>query len=145
MRFNGVEFYYGTIILISQKEIVSLPENEWVDFVTKTSASISKSKAEAAEKEQARIEAEKKAAEELAAQREREKMEREQREAEQRRQADEAKKAEELLKAGDKANWEALLEAISKITVPPFKSGQYRKVASIVTEKLKEIQNLKPY
>ena len=145
MYFGGDNFYYTNAVLISNEDVISLPENEWVDLITKTTSNITKIKSEAAEKEHARIDAEKKAAEELAAKNEREKIEREQREAEQRRQQEEAKKAEDLLKSGDKANWEALLEHISAITVPPFKSGQYRKVASIVTEKLKEIQNLKPY
>ncbi|CAK9250149.1 unnamed protein product [Sphagnum jensenii] len=122
MRFNGVEFYYGTTITISQKEAIALPENEWVDFITATTASISKIKAEEAERRQAKIDAEKKEAEELAATREREKIEREQREAEQRRQQEEAKKAEDLLKAGDKANWDALLGHIAAITVPPSKA-----------------------
>ena len=98
-----------------------------------------------AKKELERIASEKEAAEKLAAEKERARIEEENKQAAIKIQQEAARKAEELARAGDKANLEALLEHISAITVPPFKSGQYRKVASIITEKLKEIQNLKPY
>lgn len=144
MKFNGSEFYYSGIV-IPQANIIAMSETDWTDYVVATTGQIKELKQAAAQREQERIDSERKAAEELAATRERERIAEEQRLAEIKRQQEEARKAEELAKAGDKANWESFIAAVSSILKPTFKSGQYRKIAAIANEKLDEIKSLKPY
>lgn len=62
------------------------------------------------------------------------------------RKQEEERKAEELAQAGDKEKWNAILSSISSVeaTIASFsmRSGQYRKKAAILREKLEEIKAL---
>jgi hypothetical protein len=52
------------------------------------------------------------------------------------------KQAEELAKAGDKANWDHFVSLVSSIKIPIMKSGKFRNLAGMATEKLQEIITL---
>lgn len=52
------------------------------------------------------------------------------------------KQAEELAKAGDKANWDHFVSLVSSLKVPTMKSGKFRNIAGMATEKLQEIITL---
>lgn len=56
----------------------------------------------------------------------------------------ELKKAEELAKAGDKAQWENYISKLQAIAIPIAKSGKYRTMVYIAKEKTDEIITLKP-
>jgi hypothetical protein len=86
-----------------------------------------------------------KAIEQAAIKRERERIEEEERQAAIRKQQEEARKAEELAKSGDKAIWNHFIEQIAAIEMPVVKSGQYRKAANIAKDRIVDILNLKPY
>lgn len=51
---------------------------------------------------------------------------------------------EQLAKDGDKAIWADFIDRLSQVSVPTFRSGQYRKIAGAAREKIEEIQKLKP-
>ena len=118
---------------VDTSNLWSLDETEFIDLLNNTKVNHEQE------------EADKKAAmqEEIAA-KERAKMEEENRLAEIKRQQDEAKKAEELASAGDKANWEYFIAQLNNLAYPQLKSGRYLKIGAIAKEKLEEILTLKP-
>lgn len=69
----------------------------------------------------------------------REKWEQEQ---EEKRKAEELKKQLEMEQAKDKEKWEDILAQINKLEIHEMRSGQYRKKAFILREKLDEIKSL---
>lgn len=58
------------------------------------------------------------------------------------RQQEEERKAEELAQATEKVKWASFIDALTLLKIPEFKSGQYRKKAAILREKLDEIKAL---
>jgi hypothetical protein len=95
--------------------------------------------------EENRIERERqiKLAEEAAAERERLRIEHEQKQAILKAQQEAERKAEELAKAGEKANWEAVVAQIAAIKIPAFRSSQYRSIAKQAQAAIDGILNLK--
>lgn len=58
------------------------------------------------------------------------------------RKQEEERKAEELAQASDKEKWASILKNLQEIEIYGFRSGQYRKKAAILREKLEEIKAL---
>lgn len=58
------------------------------------------------------------------------------------RKQEEERKAEELAQASDKVKWVDILTALNEIHIHEMRSGQYRKKAAILREKLEEIKAL---
>ena len=58
------------------------------------------------------------------------------------RKQEEERKAEELAQATEKVKWASLITQLEYLQIPDFKSGQYRKKAAILREKLEEIKAL---
>ena len=58
--------------------------------------------------------------------------------------AEETRKALELEKAGDAAQWANFIGQVKALTFPTAKSGQYRRMIAMAKEKIEEIQSLKP-
>lgn len=58
------------------------------------------------------------------------------------RKQEEERKAEELAQASDKVKWVDILNALNEIHIHEMRSGQYRKKAAILREKLEEIKAL---
>lgn len=58
------------------------------------------------------------------------------------RKQEEERKAEELAQASDKAKWADILVGLNDVHIHDFRSGQYRKKAAILREKLEEIKAL---
>ena len=132
-RYRRISIYHPHYDIATVNGLWAMSESDFANYIE-----TSKEKYEAAQlKRQREIE-------ERAAQQERERIAEEQRQAEIKRQQDEARKAEELAKAGDKAKWEYFIEEIKKVSVPSWKSGQYRNAATIAQQKLDEILNLTP-
>jgi len=129
--------------VFTYEELITLSESDFIERRDKHNSDVEKyieEKKKADElKMQAAIEEQKR----VAAENERKRIEEEQRQAEIKRQQEEARKAEELAKAGDKANWEHFMEQLNKITVPSFKSGQYRSKAAEANSLLQSIKSLK--
>lgn len=69
----------------------------------------------------------------------REKWEKEQ---EEKKKIEEAKRQQEMEQAKDKERWDDILEQLSKIEIHEMRSGQYRKKAAILREKLEEVKAL---
>jgi hypothetical protein len=61
---------------------------------------------------------------------------------EEKKKQEEIKRQQEIDQAKDKEKWEDILEQLSKIEVHEMRSGQYRKKAAILREKLEEIKSL---
>jgi hypothetical protein len=76
----------------------------------------------------------------------REKIEKEQEEKKMlediKRQQEEQKRQEELAQAGDKDKWNDIIRQIDAMEIHEMRSGQYRKKAAILREKLEEIKAL---
>lgn len=58
------------------------------------------------------------------------------------RQQEEQQRQEEAAKASDKDKWAALVQVILAVNIPEFKSGVYKRKASILIEKMREIKDL---
>ena len=143
-NFQHLAYTYEDVNVDVNTELSILSEDDWDVLVAKITPVIADRKHAAEEKRLAKIEEDRKEAIELAAKQERQRIEEENRQAEIKRQQEEQRKLEELAKAGDKAQWDHFLEQVEKISVPTFKSGQYRKIGAIANEKLEEIFSLKP-
>lgn len=79
---------------------------------------------------------------EEAATKERLRIEEEQRQAQIKAQQEEQHRQEEAAKASDKDKWATLVNALSSITMPEFKSNIYKNKASQLVTKINEIKNL---
>lgn len=123
MKFNGQDFLFEDVN-VNMVEIKTLDESAWVKLITEITPVIEQRKKEAEEKETAR-----------------KKLEWENQQVELRR-LEEIKMQEELEKASDKEKWESLLEQLSKVNIPTFKSRHFINKATIVSEKLEEIKHL---
>lgn len=51
---------------------------------------------------------------------------------------------EQLAKDGDKAIWADFISRLEQVSVPTFRSSQYRRISGMAREKMQEIQKLKP-
>lgn len=120
-----------------------LAQSHFDTLLADKKAAYEKAQAEIAEASRIERERQIKVAEEAAAEKERIRILEEQKQAEIKRQQEEVRKAEELAKAGDKANWEAYIAKIKAITPPTLKSGQYRKIAQQAQAAIDGILNLK--
>lgn len=121
-----------------------LAQSHFDEVLQTKKALFEKDKSEREEAEKLKKEIEIKQASEAAAKKERERIEEENRQSELKKQQELEHKAEELAKAGDKANWDAFIDKIKAISLPTLKSGQYRKISAISKEKIDEILKLKP-
>jgi hypothetical protein len=128
-RFVALSPYMriGANANIDMSNLWAVSEIEFNDLLTAKKAAFEQWEAE-------RI----KAFEEAAAQRERARIEEEQRQLALKKQQEEARKLEEMAKAGDKAIWAHFTEQVQAIELPHLKSGQYRKIANIAKEKILE-------
>jgi len=131
------------ICVFSYDELLALSDEAFNARMKEHNYSMGKLKADLAEQAENKRLADIEFAKQEAIKKEQERVAEENRAAEFKRQQEAVKKAEELASAGDKANWESIIEQLQKITVPPFRSGQYRKIGAIAKEKLEEILNLK--
>lgn len=140
----GDNHYKGYDCFVPFLDIQCHSKEQWDELIAEITPHIEKKKADAAQKEADRIETEKQAAidKALADQKERQRLEEKRKEDD--RIAEEQRKALELEKAGDAAQWANFIGQIKTLTFPTAKSGQYRKMIAITREKLEEIQALKP-
>lgn len=79
---------------------------------------------------------------EAAIQKEKERQAEEARQAEIKRQQEEERKAEELAQSSDKVKFADLVAKITAIEVPEMRSGQYRRKAKLISQKLEEILSI---
>lgn len=129
--------------VFTYEELITLSDADFEPRLLDHNKTVSEIRdAQAKQREEKRLQ-EIRVAEESAAKKERERIAEEQRLAEIKRKQDEERKAEELAKAGDKANWDAFIANLKLVPHGTFRSGQYRKIASIAKEKIDEILNLK--
>ena len=142
-RLNEILPYnkYGSDVDMSTLWV--LAESHYHEILSEKKAAFEKSESERLENSRIENERKIKEAADEAARKERERIEEENRQAGIKRQQEEARKAEELAKAGDKANWEAFIKNIEAIPHPTLRSGQYRKISAIAKGKIEEILNLR--
>lgn len=76
---------------------------------------------------------------EAAIQKEKERQAEELRQSEIKKQQDEEKRLEELAQSSDKVKFADLISKLTAIEVPEMRSGQYRKKAKLISQKLEEI------
>lgn len=142
-KFEDDHLYYiGYDCAVSNLDISGYSDEKWNEMIEKMTPHIEQKKKEAEEKRLAEIEEQKRIAAEEAAKKERERIEKEQREAEIKRKQEEERKAEEMAQSSDKEKWSDILSQLEKIEIHEMRSGQYRKKASILREKLEEIKEL---
>lgn len=127
---------------IHYTEVSTMSTQEWDEMIIVITPRVEQIKEEAEEKRLADIEEQKRIAGEEAAKKERERIEEEQRLAEVKRKQAEEKKAQELLEASEKEKWQDIIRQLDAVVIHEMKSGQYRKKAAILREKLEEVKAL---
>ncbi len=120
---NGADVDMATLWALSDEDFSKILESKKVEFAKKEEERVTLLKEQAAAAERLRIE-------------------QEQKDAEIKRQRLEQQKAEEADKASDKDKWQVLLNTLSSVVLPDFKSNIYKGKLSILKEKLEEINEL---
>ncbi len=143
LKFDFSDDHYKNFgCFVPMLDIKCHDSDQWNNLIEKITPHIELKKKEAEEKRLAEIEEQKRIAAEEATQKERERFVEEQRQEALRLRHEEQKKAEEMDRASDKEKWNDVLAQIAKVEIHEMRSGQYRKRAAILREKLEEIKAL---
>lgn len=138
MGYDGSQYDFADIY-IHNNTISSLPESEWVELVSNTTATIKAWKdAEEKRQEEKRL-ADIEAAKQKAIEEEKQRQIEQARIDEIKKKEAEEKRIAELEAANDKTKWEAFIKQVSVIDTFEMRSGQYRKKMQIAQQKLQEI------
>lgn len=132
---NHDSYYMEDVRVISIGQIIGMAETNWAAMIMemKPIAEMQKNLKEAFWQSEI---------EEQAIQKERDRVAEENRQLELKKQQDEQRKQEELVKAGDKAQWQHFVSQLNAIQFPALKSGMYRSKLAQAKEKIEEINNL---
>jgi hypothetical protein len=141
MRFSFQydAYVYEDVNVDNKTEISLLSNPEWDALLGKIKPVIEERKAAALKREEEKRQKEIEAARAEAIRQEQERAAEEARQAEIKRQQEEVRKAEEMAQANDREKYNHLINQISAINIPDMKSGQYRKKAGFIREKISEI------